>query len=149
MRLVYREQLDSCRIMHGRNGREYRLPALPRFSVDDFCEETNTVYEFWGCYWHGHNSLPFRDVTTGAGDTLAQWYETTMARLEQITQAGYQVEVQWECDFDKGILADHPEMKLHPVVQHSSLITRDALCGAGPRPCGSITWHQTEGPSSM
>ena len=52
-----------------------------------------------------------------------------MARLEQITQAGYQVEVLWECDFDKGILADHPELKLHPVVQHSPLNTRDALYG--------------------
>ena len=53
-----------------------------------------------------------------------------MARLEQITQAGYQVELQWECDCDKGILADDPELKLHPVVQHSSLNTRDTLYGA-------------------
>ena len=53
-----------------------------------------------------------------------------MTRLEQITQAGYPVEVQWECDFDKGILAEHPELKLHPVVQHSPLKTRDALYGA-------------------
>ena len=45
MWLVYGEQLDSCRIMHGRNGREFRLPKLPRLSVDGFCEETNTVYE--------------------------------------------------------------------------------------------------------
>ena len=96
MWLVYREQLDGCRIMHGRNGREYRLPALPCLSVDGFCKETNTVYEFCGFYWHGHTCLPYRDVTTEVGDTLAQRYERTMARLEQITQAGYQVEVQWE-----------------------------------------------------
>ena len=105
--------------MHSRNGREFRLPTLPRLSVYGFCRETNTVYEFCGCYWHGHTCLPYRDVTTGAGDTLAQRYERTMARLEQITQAGYRVEVQWECDFDKGILADRPDLKLHPVVQHS------------------------------
>ena len=93
MWLVYSEQLDGCRIMHGRNGREYRFIALPRLSVDGFCKETNTVYEFGGCYWHGHTCLQYRDVTTGAGDTLAQRYERTMARLEQNTQAGYQVEV--------------------------------------------------------
>ena len=50
-----------------------------------------------------------------------------MARIELITQAVYQVEVKWECDFDTGILADHPELKLHPVVQHSPLNNQDAL----------------------
>ena len=88
MWLVYREQLDGCRIMHDRNGREFRLPTLPRLSVDGFCRETNTVYEFCGCYWHGHTCLPYRDVMTGAGDTLAQRYERTMARIEEITQGG-------------------------------------------------------------
>ena len=37
--------------------------------------------------------------------------------------------MHWECDFDKGLLADRPDLKLHPVVQHSPLITRDALYG--------------------
>jgi G:T-mismatch repair DNA endonuclease (very short patch repair protein) len=50
-----------------------------------------------------------------------------MARLSQITQAGYQVEVKWECDFDEGILAVHPELKTHPIVQQDPLNTRDAL----------------------
>ena len=68
-----------------------------------------------------------RDVTTGAGDTLDECYKKTMARLEQITQARYQVEVQWECDFDKGSLAGHPQLKTHPIIQHSPLNTRDAL----------------------
>ena len=66
MWLVYREQLDGYRIMHGRNVREYGMPELPRLSVDGFCEETNNVNEFCGCYWHGHTCLPFPDVTAGA-----------------------------------------------------------------------------------
>ena len=70
MWLVYSEQLDGCRTMHGRNGSEYRLPALPRLSVVGFYKETNTVYEFCGCYWHGDTRLPYHDVTTGAGDTF-------------------------------------------------------------------------------
>ena len=65
---------------------------------------------------------PVHDVTTGDGDTQVQRYERTMGRLEQITQAGYKVEVQWECDFAKGILADNHE----------------------PMPCGSITRQETE-----
>jgi hypothetical protein len=60
-------------------------------------------------------------------DTLADRYERAMPRLTQITEAGYQVEVQWECDFDEGILYAHPELKKHPFVRHGPLNTRDAL----------------------
>ena len=52
-----------------------------------------------------------------------------MARLERITQAGYQVEVKWECHFDSEIMPHHTELKTHAVVQHSLLNTRDVLCG--------------------
>jgi hypothetical protein len=83
MWLVYREKVDGCTIMHGRNWRE-----LPRLSVDGFCLETKTVYEFFGCYFHGHTCLQNKDIATMGGDTLAQRYEQTMARLEQITNAG-------------------------------------------------------------
>jgi G:T-mismatch repair DNA endonuclease (very short patch repair protein) len=99
MWLVYREQTNGCRIRHARNGREYRLPELPNFSVDGFGAETKTVYEFNGCYWHGYSCQPFCDTPTMAGDTLAERYEKTMARLTKITEAVYQVEVQWKCEF--------------------------------------------------
>jgi G:T-mismatch repair DNA endonuclease (very short patch repair protein) len=35
------------------------------------------------------------------GDTLAERYERTMSRLEQIKEAGYQVKIQRECEFDE------------------------------------------------
>jgi hypothetical protein len=37
--------------------------------------------------------------------------------------------MQWECEFDEGILARHPELKTHHLVQQSILNTRDALYG--------------------
>jgi G:T-mismatch repair DNA endonuclease (very short patch repair protein) len=129
MWLLYREQTDGCRSRRGRNGREFRLPELPNFSVDGFCAATKTVYEFNGCYWHGHSCQPFRDTPTMAGDTLGERYEKTMARLAKITETGYQVQVQWECEFDKDILAAHPELEAHPIVLHEPLNTRDALYG--------------------
>jgi hypothetical protein len=52
-----------------------------------------------------------------------------MARLEQKTRAGSQVEVERECNFDSEIMPHHPELKAHPMVQHSPLNTRDALYG--------------------
>jgi len=50
-----------------------------------------------------------------------------MARLQQIRNAVYTVEVVWESQFDKDILPHHPELKQHPIVQHTPLNTRDAL----------------------
>jgi G:T-mismatch repair DNA endonuclease (very short patch repair protein) len=91
------EQTDGLFIKHARSEPEYRLPELPHFSVDGYCAKTNTVYEFFGCYFHGCTCQPFRDVITTNGDNLAARYERTMARLEQITRAGYQVKVQWQC----------------------------------------------------
>jgi hypothetical protein len=72
MWLVYREQTNGCKILHGGNGREYRLADGPNLSVDAFYAETRTVYEFLGCFWHGHTCLHFRDVSTVFGETLAE-----------------------------------------------------------------------------
>ena len=85
MWLVYREQTDGCTIRHARNRREYIPPEISRLNVDSFCAETRTVYGFFGCLYHGHTCLPYRDVTTLRGDTLAQRYEQTMEILQRIT----------------------------------------------------------------
>jgi hypothetical protein len=52
-----------------------------------------------------------------------------MARPEQITKAGNEVELMWECEFDRDILPKHPELRNHPLVQHAPLNTRDAMYG--------------------
>jgi len=56
MCLLHMEEMDGCKIMHARNGREYRLPELPRFSVDGYYAETRNVYEFLGCFSKGSNT---------------------------------------------------------------------------------------------
>jgi hypothetical protein len=75
--------------------------------------------------------MPYRDTATLGrdNDTLAQRYEQTMTRLEQITKAGYEVEIVWECEFDRDILPKHPELRNNPLVEHAPLNTRDALYG--------------------
>jgi len=97
MWLLRMEATDGVKIMHCR---EYTLPELPHFSVDVYCPDTRTVYEFFGCYLHGHTCQPVRDVTTLISDTLAELYEQRMSRLEQITRAVYLIKFQRECEFD-------------------------------------------------
>ena len=98
--------------------------------MDSFCPETGVVYEFFGCYFHGHTCEPFRDVITMNGDTLAEREERTIARIEEFARALYKV----ECEFDDEILSRHPELKPRPVVRHSPLNTRDTLYGYKPMP---------------
>ena len=130
MWLLHMQQVDNYHIKHARNGLEYRLPELPNFSVDAYCEETRIVYEFLGCYVHGHTCQPFRDVPTQSKETLADRYERTMTGIDQITQAGYEVKIAWECDFDREVMVDEkPELLTHPIVQQTALNTRDALYG--------------------
>ena len=59
-----------------------------------------------------------RDQKTLDEDTLAEPYEKTMARIEQIAAAGYTVKVMWECKFDaEKIVVQKPELLTHPVVR--------------------------------
>jgi hypothetical protein len=84
MWLIDEEQMEGQRILHGRNGKEYALPELPELQVDGFYEETRTVYGFMDCYWHGHDCLPFRDVTTVCGgDTCGEWSSKDERRAER------------------------------------------------------------------
>ena len=67
----------------------------------DTAPKPKIIYESFGCFNHGLICHPFRDVKMMGGDTVAERYERTMARIEQITQAGNQVKIQWECEFDE------------------------------------------------
>ena len=45
---------NGANIQHALNGGEKALTIGDKtYKVDGFCEETNTVYEFYGCFWHG------------------------------------------------------------------------------------------------
>jgi hypothetical protein len=81
---------------------------LPHLSVDGFCPEQRKVLEFLGCFWHGYTWLPFRDVPNMCGGTLSQGYEQTLARIEQIARAGYQVEKSWYAKMTRGYWAAIP-----------------------------------------
>ena len=88
---------------------------MPRFGVDVYCPETRTIYDRFG-YFHGHTCQPFRDVSTMGGNALAERYERTMSRLEQITRTGYLVKFQCECEFEKAGIVK-PELLAHPIVE--------------------------------
>jgi G:T-mismatch repair DNA endonuclease (very short patch repair protein) len=96
----------------------YRFQEVPHLEVDGYFEETRTVYEFNRCYWHGCPTCQtLRDVPIVTEDILAEQYERNMDRLVFITRAGYKVDIQWECEYDRDILKDRPELQTLPIVE--------------------------------
>ena len=55
--LSYISEKEDLYIQHVRNGGEKRFGD---YSLDGYCEETLTAYEFQGCFWHGKD---FGNVT--------------------------------------------------------------------------------------
>ena len=43
---------ENIPIQHAENGGEFYIQGIGK--VDGYCQETNTVYEFHGSYWHGN-----------------------------------------------------------------------------------------------
>ena len=77
------------------------------FDIRDPVTQRPTVYEFHGCLWHGCPRCFPKDRDTfpiiHADRTLQEVYECTKRKHDQLQQQGYDVKVQWECDWDKEV----------------------------------------------
>lgn len=73
-----------------------------RFRFDGFDPITNTVYEFYGDYWHG-NPTKFKpeDINPASKYTFGELYDNTMKREASLRAAGYKIVSIWETDWNK------------------------------------------------
>lgn len=73
-----------------------------RYKVDGYVPETNTVYEFWGDYWHG-NPRKFEpsQLNVQTNKTFGELYEQTLSKRQAILDAGYKLVEIWESDYVK------------------------------------------------
>jgi hypothetical protein len=80
---------------------EVRIPGT-RYRADGFCQETNTIYEFHGDYWHGNPSVYEQDVyNVQAHQYMGILYQKTIEREDVIISLGYNLIVMWERDWVK------------------------------------------------
>lgn len=87
------------KIQHAKNGGEFLIPGT-QYHVDGYCEETNTVYEFWGDFWHGNPEVYDLDqLNRVKNQTFGELYETTMRKKQTLIDAGYKVIDIWEKDW--------------------------------------------------
>lgn len=95
---VETEWLDKLQIPN--ENRQY--PVLDgKYIVDGYAPKTNTVYEFYGDYWHGNpNVFSEGKYNVMAGKTYKELYEKTLQREAEIISAGYKVVSIWENDYN-------------------------------------------------
>jgi hypothetical protein len=71
------------------------------FKVDAYNPDSNTVYEFYGDYWHGNLSkFNANDLNVNNKKTYGELYEATINREKLIKNAGYNIISIWESDFE-------------------------------------------------
>lgn len=101
--LEYEAFKNKIYIHHFLNSNEYRIPNS-RYSVDGYCKETNTVYEFHGDYYHGNPKIYSCDIfNTKTKKTMGQLYKNTQVKKEFIISLGYNYFEMWENEWMKMI----------------------------------------------
>lgn len=68
--------------------------------ADGFCERTNTVYEFYGDFWHGNPKIyPPEEINPHTGCSFGELYQKTLQR-EAIIRKRYKLVTIWESEWD-------------------------------------------------
>lgn len=81
--------------------RNIRLPGLGNLHVDGYDPKTNTVYEFYGDYWHGNpNVYDENEMNTTVKKTFGELYRKTLER-EELIKKNYKLITIWEKDYDE------------------------------------------------
>lgn len=71
-----------------------------RFVVDGFDIATNTVFEFWGDFWHGNPSVyDGSRINSVVGKTFGELLYATHRKRQAILDAGYLLVEIWESDW--------------------------------------------------
>jgi Zn finger protein HypA/HybF involved in hydrogenase expression len=76
--------------------RQYRISHL-NITVDGYCPDTNTIYEFHGSFWHGNpKKFDQNSINPVSKVSYGNLFENTKIREKKILDAGFQLIVRWE-----------------------------------------------------
>jgi hypothetical protein len=71
-----------------------------RIKADAYDPITNTVYEFWGDFWHGNpNTTNSNDINSRNKKTYGELFEITQEKRKLILDAGYNLIEIWHSDW--------------------------------------------------
>jgi hypothetical protein len=86
-------------LQHATNGGEVKIG---KYYVDGFDKASNTVYEYYGCFFHGcKNCFSGELRNPDTNKRLIQSYTETMLREKWLRSQNYKVVTMWGCDWLK------------------------------------------------
>ncbi len=73
------------------------------FRVDGFDAKSKVIYEFYGCFFHGHPSCieHMQAIHPVAGVTYQCLFDRTMEREKSLQKRGFRIVRMWSCKWDK------------------------------------------------
>ena len=85
--------------------KEHKIPHnLGYYVVDGYDPITNTVYEFYGDYWHGNpKCFDSNKINPSLDKKFGELYNNTILREQALKDLGYNLITIWESDFYAGI----------------------------------------------
>ncbi len=122
------QETGNISLLTSYNGGEKQIG---NYFVDGYCEETRTIYEFYGCHWHGCPKCnrettvhPQRKILMG------QIYQETQEREQALREKGYDIVTIWEHEYESKRREDY-DFKAHvdEVSLRTPISPRDAFKG--------------------
>ena len=96
--LRHMTETTGCYIAHAGNGPEIQI-GTKKIPVDGFDAKTGTVYQFHGCFFHGHECQGEKEHPYHPGQMMSDIRQRTADMTQYIKDCGYEVIEQWECDW--------------------------------------------------
>lgn len=84
------------------NDGEYKIPKT-RLMVDGFDKDSNTIFEYMGCFWHACRSpkcksfQPGDTIHPGQKMTYQAVYDKTKKRIALLRAKKYNIIIRWGC----------------------------------------------------
>jgi len=151
-------------IQHARNAGEFEvtLDRGKKVKVDGYCQQTNTIYQFHGCFYHGcpycyESSAPTphrvskyvnkqgKEVTTPI--KFGQLHASTLVMTHNLRRLGYNVTEMWECQWDQIVKAKKINIKRPDLEHMKPLQPRDAYFGG--RVNAAKLYYLCQGPEKI
>lgn len=94
---------DNVFIQHAGNQGEKKIVCNGKqIRFDGYCEETNTVYEFYGDFWHGNPNVYLPNEYNAVNKkSFGELYNETQDRENIIRNNGYNIITIWESEYGK------------------------------------------------
>ena len=98
--LEWKAHEDGIHIRHQMNDTEKRIGER-QLPVDGFHGPSRTVFQFHGCWWHGHdcNLTKGKEMNEKRKKPMKELLKQTKANSKYIRDQGYNLVEMWECEW--------------------------------------------------